>query len=70
MNAERVWEQGVTGKGVVVSILDDGNYNLDLISVFNLLFFVGIERNNPDLKGNYVGFFCTIVCCHGDISGP
>ena len=38
MNAERVWEQGVTGKGVVVSILDDGNDNVDLISVFSFLF--------------------------------
>jgi len=58
MNAERVWEQGITGKGVVVSILDDGNYYLDLISVLSL-FFVGIERNNPDLKGNYVCSFYT-----------
>ena len=24
MNVERAWEQGVTGKGVVISILDDG----------------------------------------------
>ena len=24
MNVERAWEQGVTGRGVVVSILDDG----------------------------------------------
>lgn len=24
MNVERAWEQGLTGKGIVVSILDDG----------------------------------------------
>lgn len=24
MNVEKAWEQGVTGRGVVVTILDDG----------------------------------------------
>lgn len=33
----QAWEQGYTGKGIVVSILDDG-----------------IEKNHPDLEGNYV----------------
>lgn len=28
MNVERVWQQNITGRGVVVSILDDGiEYN-------------------------------------------
>ncbi|XP_063781932.1 furin [Pseudophryne corroboree] len=36
IHVKEAWEQGYTGRGVVVSILDDG-----------------IERNHPDLEGNY-----------------
>ncbi|KAJ1180119.1 hypothetical protein NDU88_005343 [Pleurodeles waltl] len=36
LNVKGAWEQGYTGKGIVVSILDDG-----------------IEKNHPDLEGNY-----------------
>ncbi|XP_009881350.1 PREDICTED: furin [Charadrius vociferus] len=36
LNVRQAWEQGYTGKGIVVSILDDG-----------------IEKNHPDLEGNY-----------------
>ncbi|XP_025068263.1 furin isoform X2 [Alligator sinensis] len=36
LNVRGAWEQGYTGKGIVVSILDDG-----------------IEKNHPDLEGNY-----------------
>lgn len=34
---KEAWAQGYTGRGIVVSILDDG-----------------IEKNHPDLAGNYV----------------
>lgn len=37
LNVRQAWAQGYTGKGIVVSILDDG-----------------IEKNHPDLEGNYV----------------
>lgn len=37
LNVKEAWAQGYTGRGVVVSILDDG-----------------IEKNHPDLAGNYV----------------
>lgn len=33
---KEAWAQGYTGRGIVVSILDDG-----------------IEKNHPDLAGNY-----------------
>ncbi|ELK25782.1 Furin [Myotis davidii] len=36
LNVKEAWAQGYTGRGVVVSILDDG-----------------IEKNHPDLAGNY-----------------
>lgn len=36
-NIMAAWAHGYTGKGVVVSVLDDG-----------------IEKNHPDLAGNYV----------------
>ncbi|XP_069481286.1 furin [Ambystoma mexicanum] len=36
LNVKGAWEQGFTGKDIVVSILDDG-----------------IEKNHPDLEGNY-----------------
>ena len=39
MNVIEAWNSGYTGKGVVVSILDDG-----------------LERDHPDLAGNYVCF--------------
>lgn len=37
LNVKEAWAQGYTGRGIVVSILDDG-----------------IEKNHPDLAGNYV----------------
>lgn len=37
LNVKEAWAQGFTGRGIVVSILDDG-----------------IEKNHPDLAGNYV----------------
>ncbi|XP_004695512.1 PREDICTED: furin-like [Condylura cristata] len=37
LNVKAAWAQGYTGRGIVVSILDDG-----------------IEKNHPDLAGNYV----------------
>ncbi|CAJ0967009.1 unnamed protein product [Ranitomeya imitator] len=36
LHVKEAWGQGYTGKGIVVSILDDG-----------------IEKNHPDLQGNY-----------------
>ncbi|KAM9070591.1 furin isoform X1 [Sarcophilus harrisii] len=36
LNVRGAWSQGYTGRGIVVSILDDG-----------------IEKNHPDLEGNY-----------------
>ncbi|XP_040270045.1 furin [Bufo bufo] len=36
LHVNEAWAQGYTGKGIVVSILDDG-----------------IEKNHPDLQGNY-----------------
>ncbi|XP_053573693.1 furin [Bombina bombina] len=36
LHVKEAWEQGYTGKSIVVSILDDG-----------------IEKNHPDLQGNY-----------------
>ncbi|XP_072255240.1 furin [Pyxicephalus adspersus] len=36
LHVKEAWEQGYTGRGIVVSILDDG-----------------IEKNHPDLQGNY-----------------
>lgn len=43
LNVRQAWAQGYTGKGIVVSILDDG-----------------IEKNHPDLEGNYV----SVGRCH------
>ena len=34
MNVQRAWEQGVTGKGVVVSILDDGILVGDVVQCY------------------------------------
>ena len=56
-----VWKQGVSGKSVVVSILDDGLrfiYVSDFIIVVILdSLLVGIEHDHPDLKDNYVSLF-------------
>jgi len=53
LNVRQAWEQGYTGKGIVVSILDDG-----------------IEKNHPDLEGNYVSVGqCRRAMCHGTLSG-
>lgn len=41
LHVKEAWAQGYTGKGIVVSILDDG-----------------IEKNHPDLQGNYVSVYC------------
>jgi len=54
MNAQWAWEQGITGKGVVVTILDDGTLVVEFFIIYWYLFFIGLERNNPDLKNNYV----------------
>lgn len=53
LNVRQAWAQGYTGKGIVVSILDDG-----------------IEKNHPDLEGNYVSVGrCHRALCHGSTSG-
>lgn len=53
LNVRQAWEQGYTGKGIVVSILDDG-----------------IEKNHPDLEGNYVSVGqCCRAVCHRSLSG-
>lgn len=45
LHVKEAWEQGYTGRGIVVSILDDG-----------------IEKNHPDLQGNYVsGWMVSIL---------
>lgn len=52
LNVRQAWEQGYTGKGIVVSILDDG-----------------IEKNHPDLEGNYVSVGrCRRAVCHRNLS--
>ena len=44
MNVEKAWEQGVTGRGVVVTILDDGietdhpDLQSNYVSIFTSLF--------------------------------
>ena len=51
----------MSGKGVVVSILDDGLrfiYVSDFIIVVILVsLLVGIEHDHPDLKDNYVSLY-------------
>lgn len=37
MNIQTVWDQGITGKGVVVTILDDGKVYLELVLFFIIL---------------------------------
>ncbi|GAU98109.1 hypothetical protein RvY_09294-2 [Ramazzottius varieornatus] len=39
MNVQKAWQMGYTGKGVVVTILDDG-----------------LEKDHPDIHGNYDAF--------------
>ena len=39
MNVQKAWQLGYTGKGVVVTILDDG-----------------LEKDHPDIHGNYDAF--------------
>ena len=69
MNVIPVWQLGITGKDVVVSILDDGMscemsrklrfFPLSLNGSVNLCYFLpllplGIEHDHPDLQANYV----------------
>ena len=64
LNVEPVWKMGFNGNGVVVSILDDGEWVesegegesgvLVVTKCWAVMFCVGIERTNPDLMDNYV----------------
>ena len=59
INVVPAWIQGVTGKNVIVTIVDDGYYNLVLliiiIVIINLILLrLGIDHYHSDLKTNYV----------------
>ena len=74
LNVEPAWKMGFTGKGVVVTILDDGEWQpwfyLQASGVliqnqpFYSLVYLGIEWDHADLKDNYVrGFGDIMVDC-------
>ncbi len=62
MNLKPVWEIGITGKGSVVSILDDGMYvTIVIIMIIDHTHLIGIEHSHPDLEANYVSQQISIV---------
>ena len=43
MNVRPVWDQGITGKGVVVSILDDGKLfcsNINIVCMYTIQLYI------------------------------
>lgn len=43
MNVRPVWDQGITGKGVVVSILDDGKLfcsNINIVCMYTIHLYI------------------------------
>ncbi len=57
LNVERVWLQGVTGCGSVVSIVDDGESLLHHVHDYSnkcILMYTGVEYTHSDLRDNYV----------------
>ena len=61
LNVEPAWMQGITGKGVVVTVFDDGMINnlhnplRDTIILY-LISPAGLQWTHPDIRPNYVRF--------------
>ncbi|ORY04429.1 hypothetical protein K493DRAFT_275863 [Basidiobolus meristosporus CBS 931.73] len=77
INVTGVWEQGITGKGVVVAILDDGldMYNKDLASNYfaegSFDFNDHVSQPKPRLSDDYHGTRCAgeIAAAKNDFCG-
>lgn len=54
LKIEEAWAMGYTGKGVVLSVIDDGM--IPLVKLFSTFrsFDIGLEHNHTDLMQNYV----------------
>jgi len=55
MNVQKAWEMGITGKGIVVTILDDGveKNNPDLVENYDPEASADINDNDPDPTPRY-----------------
>lgn len=55
LNVEPVWKRGITGKGVVVTILDDGleGNHSDLVANYDPLASYDLNDNKPDPTPRY-----------------
>ena len=61
LNVEPAWMQGITGKGVVVAVFDDGireSLKCSYMHKNSLSDFspTGLEWTHPDIRPNYVRF--------------
>ncbi len=67
INVVRAWLQGVTGCGIVVAVVDDGNAKelaSDIIYEYNVN--IGVEYTHSDLDDNYVSvqLYCMYIQSH------
>ena len=56
---QRAWIQGLTGCGVTVAVVDDGNTKVVYSAKCNIViqlhnYILGVEYTHPDLSPNYV----------------
>ena len=58
LNVEPAWMQGVTGRGVVVSVFDDGmlmNILYEVAHAYSECYLcAGLEWRHADIRANYV----------------
>ena len=55
INVTGVWSNGITGKGVVIAVVDDGMYVLTTPWAWDDdCDYAGLEHSNSDIKQNYV----------------
>ena len=59
LNVEPAWMQGITGQGVVVGLVDDGERLLLYCSYYALTIPIhtGMDWRHRDLIGNYVSWW-------------
>ena len=62
MNVRPVWDQGITGKGVVVSILDDGKLfcsNINIVCMYTAIYIYTL--NTVKISVYFMDVFSFII---------
>ena len=68
LNVEPVWQEGITGQGVVVGVVDDGKAACMASTAITVCIIIGLQWDHPDIYENFVSLNCNTLhwrpCIH------